>query len=179
MDINHERRITMPYKPFEPKDSLEAVMSKLWGDPREVNPKTRLEEIILKIANAQPTGIHAVPDIEEADVGKVLTAGEDGAVWSSGGGGGGVFVCTSTAIPDDPDDNEILNKTWAEINNAASSGIPVFIISNYADEQVIVMANYVSNTESAPYSVSGYIGEGTFVWSASSENDYPQTDYGG
>lgn len=73
----------MPYKEFEPKDSLEAVMSKLWGDPREVNPKTRLEEIILKIANAQPTGIHAVPDIEETDVGKALVAGEDGAEWSA------------------------------------------------------------------------------------------------
>lgn len=73
----------MPYKEFEPKDSLEAVMSKLWGDPREVNPKTRLEEIILKIANAQPTGIHAVPDIEETDVGKALVAGADGAEWSA------------------------------------------------------------------------------------------------
>lgn len=73
----------MPYKEFEPKDSLEAVMSKLWGDPREVNPKTRLEEIILKIANAQPTGIHAVPDIEGTDVGKALVAGEDGAEWSA------------------------------------------------------------------------------------------------
>lgn len=73
----------MPYKEFEPRDTLEKAMSKLWGDEREAIPTTRLEEMILKIADAQPTGIHAVPNIEETDVGKALVAGDDGAEWSA------------------------------------------------------------------------------------------------
>ena len=43
----------MPYKPFEPRDTLEKAMSKLWGDEREAIPTTRLEEMILKIAEAR------------------------------------------------------------------------------------------------------------------------------
>lgn len=53
MDINHERRITMPYKPFEPRDTTEAALSKLWGDEREAVATTRFEEMILKIAEAR------------------------------------------------------------------------------------------------------------------------------
>ena len=73
----------MPYTPFVPKDTLEKAMAKLWGDNTPFTPTTRLEEMIIMIAAAQPTGIHAVPDIEETDVGKALVAGEDGAAWSA------------------------------------------------------------------------------------------------
>ena len=45
------------------------------------------EELLLEIAE-RVDDVSGVPEIEEGDVGKILTAGEDGAVWASGGGGG-------------------------------------------------------------------------------------------
>jgi len=45
------------------------------------------EELLLEIAE-RVDDVSSVPEIEEGDVGKILTAGEDGAVWASGGGGG-------------------------------------------------------------------------------------------
>lgn len=127
----------MPYKEFESKDTLEQALSKLWGDNPDFVPTTRLEEIICKIAAAQPTGIHAVPDIEEADVGKVLTAGEDGAAWAEGGGG--AFVISY--------DDGNLDKTWKEIWDAIDGGnIAVYITKGedhiYCD---LVSAVEVSN----------------------------------
>lgn len=128
-------------------------------------------------AAAPASGIPAPASPTDGDV---LTYDGTTSAWvaEAPSGGGGVLVCMASLIPDDPDDNEILNKTWAEINTAVSSGIPVFVISSYPDETIIANVTNVTNTEVSPYSVMGYVGVEKFTWSASSENGYPQTDYG-
>lgn len=164
----------MPYKEFEPKDSLEAVMSKLWGDPREVNPKTRLEEIILKIANAQPTG-PSVPEITAQDEGKVLTVEAGEATWATGGGGGGVFLITDTS--------GTLNKTYTEIYTAFIAGLVCIIHREESDEEYLSVGDYIviglntsTEDEYTDYIVtttSGGTVSDRYRYIASSASDYP------
>ena len=76
----------MPYKEFEPRDTLEKARSKLWGDEREAIPTTRLEEMILKIADAQPSG-NVLPAVTADDNGDVLTVVE--GAWAKATPSGG------------------------------------------------------------------------------------------
>ena len=57
------------------------------------------EELLLEIAE-RVDDVSSVPEIEEGDVGKVLTASEDGAVWASGGGGGGLPDVSDASVGD-------------------------------------------------------------------------------
>lgn len=164
--------IPMPYKEFQPRDTLEEALSKLWGAAQEFIPTTRLEEIICMIANAQPTGGGGVPDIGDSDVGKVLTAGEDGAVWASGGGESPVTVVTINWV----EDTGTMSKTWQEIYNDISDGKIVGILDvgeMGATCQFIMSCSinsesyevYVSNLSTDPIEV--------YVYTADSANGYP------
>ena len=122
----------MPYKEFEPRDTLEKAMSKLWGAEGEAIPTTRLEEMILKIAAAQPSG-NTLPAVTADDNGDVLTVVE-GAWGKATPSGGGAFVVT---ITDGEDDTQVLDKNWTEINTAVRSGQIVIGVSNYDDDPML------------------------------------------
>lgn len=120
-----------------------------------------------------------LPEITESDEGKVLTVESGEAAWAKGG----ILVIHSSVIPDDPNENEILDKTWQEIYDAVSSGIPAFILCDVAsegmEEQVYLQMPviYVQNTENSPYTINALTGSEDFTASASSASGYPQTHY--
>ena len=162
----------MPYKEFKPRDTLEEALSKLWGAAKEFVPTTRMEEIICMIANAQPTGIHAVPDIEEGDTGKVLTASEDGAVWASGGGGGSGAMLINAVVDGAP---PTLDKTWSEIKTAMESGIICYIKSDNSEDDYNMLYEYITGvSDTEGYYINTIASNGTEnAYVAQTANDYP------
>ena len=138
----------MPYKEFKPKDTLEEALSMLWGAAQEFVPTTRMEQIICMIANAQPTGIHAVPDIEEGDTGKVLTASADGAVWASGGGSSNPIVVLT---PDceyvaDPGGIKLtFHESFDEIVNMTQSSVVFIKFYDSGEGEAQFFIGYINN----------------------------------
>jgi len=130
----------MPYKEFEPRDTLEKAMSKLWGADGEAIPTTRLEEMILKIAAAQPSG-NVLPAVTATDNGDVLTVVE--GAWGKATPSGGAYVITIT--DGEETGSKVLDKNWTEINTAVRAGqIAIAVVTEDDDNDLSFSIGYVS-----------------------------------
>lgn len=129
-------------------------------------------------ATPAASGIPAPADPSDGDV---LTYDSDTSAWvaAAPSGGGGILVCSSTVIPEDPDENMILNKTWTEIASAAENNIPVFVFTVYASNPADIVIDAVTAiyyNEGTGYTVKCAVSETSYF--AATASDYPQTDVG-
>ena len=120
-----------------------------------------------------------IPAPDDPSDGDVLTYDSTAEEWvaAAPGGGGGVLVCSSSIIPDDPDENMILNKTWEEISSAMANNIPVFAITIYNSSPVVADIDLITNVfydEGTGYNVKCTISHTTYF--AATASDYPQTN---
>lgn len=140
---------------------------------------SRMNREYIKAVAEGGSGGGGLPEITEADEGKVLTVESGEAAWATaGGGGGGVFVVTAAPIPDDPDEKFILNKTWTEINDAMDDGEIVIIHSKieFLDPDTTIIANDFVTSSQYDSSGPSYLVNclnGVFV--AATASDYPVT----
>ena len=92
----------------------------------------------------------------------------------SGGGGESILIIHMQPIPDDPDDNMILDKTWKEIADAVTAGTPAYIFLNTSEDgNTFIYCTLVTQiSHTGLYNVTD-TNNTSFV--ASTENDYPKT----
>lgn len=122
-----------------------------------------------------------IPAPENPSDGDVLTYSSTDSAWvaaAPGGGGGSIFVINASPIPDDPNENLIMDKTWKEIADAMAAGSVCYILSVYSTETPVSIAgNLVASVDSdgeGSYTVGDGAGN---VYGASSENSYPETEF--
>lgn len=114
-----------------------------------------------------------LPEITEADEGKVLTVESGEAAWATAGGVG-ILVIHTSAIPEDPDANMILDKTWKEIYDAVSAGKPAYIFDIFSeDDNTFAYCSFVTDvSHTGLYTVTD---TSSSMYSATEENEYPKT----
>lgn len=123
-------------------------------------------------------GIPAPANPSDGDV-LTYSSADDEWVAAAPGGGGGSLGIQITAIPDDPDDNLILDKTWNEIKSAIEDDC--FVYAYFKDESGdltewnISYPRYLSSATGV-YSVVMNDDE---EYAVASADGYPVTNYGG
>lgn len=119
------------------------------------------------------SGGGGLPEITEADEGKVLTVESGEAAWATAGGVG-ILVIHTSAIPEDPDENVILDKTWKEIYDAVSAGKPAYIFDIFSeDDNTFAYCSFVTDvSHTGLYTVTD---TSSSMYSATEENEYPKT----
>ena len=132
-------------------------------------------------ATPAASGIPAPADPSDGDVLTYDSTAEEWVAAAPGGGGGDgeILVCSSSIIPDDPDENLILNKTWTEIASAIANNIPVFAIAVYDSSPIEAVVELITNVyynEGTGYKVSCATSDTTYFAAAAS--DYPKTNVG-
>ena len=126
-----------------------------------------------------PSG--GLPDTSDANVGDVLTIGNDGAEWAAPAGGGGLVVGGTWSVVDGAP-YLTLNKTALELRTAVYAGIsPILVVE--VDENVSDSYQIIANFGTMRYvggaDYSFSIGFGFEYYVASSDNAYPHTQMSG
>lgn len=126
------------------------------------------------------SGGGGLPEITEADEGKVLTVESGEAAWATagGGGGGGVFLITNT--------EGTLNKTGQQIADAFTGGSMCIIVTQqtidaYNDTRYSVITEYFASLSESEGDYFSFTvlewGEGAAVatnYTCTALSDYPQ-----
>ena len=127
-------------------------------------------------------GGDGIPAPENPSNGDVLTYDSTAEEWvaaAPGGGGGGSLGILITLVPDDPNENLVMDKTWNEIKSAIENNC--FVYAYFKD----VSENMTEWIISYPRDLSSETGSYLVImnddeqYEASSADGYPVTDYGG
>lgn len=119
-----------------------------------------------------------IPAPENPSDGDVLTYSSSDDAWvAAAPSAGGIFVINASLIPDDPNENIIMDKTWKEIADAMSAGSVCYVLTVYSTElpHVSIVGIPVGEvTFDGSYTVTDCNGT---VFVASGENSYPETEF--